>query len=205
MLKLLLKNSLHDHQPPWTHFTHGFAPPRSTTPQLSPSEETQQSAKSEWVQPTPASPPGGNGSGGSDSDPDSDTDGEASPSIDTDDPPDVESNWWKGLVIALVAAPFLLIILLLAVSLSPSGNSQVVLPVVVLTGVLLISLRVVFPVCIYLDARTLQSAPGVSGPRATPYIIGTLLAPPPIEFLTNILYLAVRGKYARKAKDGASE
>jgi hypothetical protein len=165
--------------------------------------KTQQSTNSEWRQPQP-SPPTGDDSGDEDSREQADDTAptDSNHESDTETSPNVESNWWKGLVIGIVAAPFLLVILLLAIGLSPNSNSPLVLTIIASSGILLLSLRVIFPLCIYLDARTLRSAPGVTGPRATPYIIGTLFAPPPIEFLTNIVYLAIRGKYAKQAKYG---
>lgn len=105
------------------------------------------------------------------------------------------SPWGRVLLIELLAAPLLFVSVVTAAGLQVQYESQVLLALVVASAAVLVSLRIAFPVTLYLDARQLGAGAGNSGPRVAGYAAVTLLAPPPFEIIAVIIYLLRRRKY----------
>jgi hypothetical protein len=114
------------------------------------------------------------------------------------DPPESISNWWKGLVLGVVALPFSILLLIITLFLYPQQESNFLILVAAGAGVTLIALRFVYPACIYLDARRIRTASGKSKPWVWPYVFSTFFAPPPFEVFAVFIYLFRRRKFVRE-------
>lgn len=118
--------------------------------------------------------------------------------VDSDTAPprdDTSANWWKGLVGGLLMIPILIGATLVSLALTAqSDGNTTYLGVAALAGLLLVSLRAFFPLCIYFDANSITTTTG-TGPRKWAYMIPAAIAPPPGEIVTVCYYLFTRRKY----------
>jgi hypothetical protein len=109
-------------------------------------------------------------------------------------------GWWKATVLTLVALPFIMILAILSAYMwSQTGSSSYG----GLAGILLLLLfilRLVLPISIYFDSKSVNNSDHITGgPMVWPYVLSSLMAPPPMELLVSTAYVHRRKQYGELA------
>lgn len=102
------------------------------------------------------------------------------------------SEYWKQVVAALLLGPTFFMIMIAGAILYVQFPHTVTYYLFVIFSLTFLAARLSLPIALYRDITQVRESMVEWKPRKWPYVIGTLIVPPPLEFFATILYLSNR-------------
>lgn len=102
------------------------------------------------------------------------------------------SRWWKHILTALFLSPVLFMLTMGAAILHVQYTSNITLTLMTIFALAFVASRLSLPIAMYRDLKKVRQSTVNWTPRSWIYVLGVLIVPPPMEFLSASVYLTRR-------------